>query len=51
MSQYYEIVSFCSAFPNQIDKIIDMVDPKGYIQHRLYKHHTVQVNYAFYTEK
>lgn len=30
-------------FPNQIDKIIDMLDPKGIISHRLYKHHTIKV--------
>jgi hypothetical protein len=43
MSQYFEIVSFCSAFPTQIDKIIEIMDPNCYIQHRLYKHHTIQV--------
>ena len=43
MSQYYEIVAFTSAFPANIDKVIDMLDPKGYIQHRLYKHHAVNV--------
>lgn len=43
MSQYYEIISFCSAFPNQVDKVIDMLDPKHLIEHRLYKHHTINV--------
>ena len=43
MSQYYEIVAFCPAFPNQVDKVIDMLDPKGYIRYRLYKHHAINV--------
>lgn len=30
-------------FPTQIDKVIDMLDPKGYISSRLYKHHTINV--------
>lgn len=43
MSQYYEIVSFCAAFPTQVDKVIDLLDPKRHIQHRLYKHHAILV--------
>jgi TFIIF-interacting CTD phosphatase-like protein len=43
MSQYYEIVAFTSAFPNQIDKVIDILDLKKHIKHRLYRHHAIQV--------
>jgi TFIIF-interacting CTD phosphatase-like protein len=43
MSQYYEIVSFTCAYPNQIDKIIDILDPHKYIKHRLYRHHALTV--------
>lgn len=43
MSQYYEIVSFTCAYPNQIDKIIDILDPHQYIKHRLYRHHALTV--------
>jgi len=43
MAQYYEIISFTSAYPNQIDKVIDILDHKGHIQHRLYRHHALSV--------
>lgn len=46
MSQYYEIISFCPGFPNQVDKVIDVLDPKQLIEHRLYKHHTINVRHA-----
>lgn len=39
MSQYYELISFTCAYPNQIDKVIDILDPKNNIKHRLYRHH------------
>ena len=34
-------------FPSQIDKVIDMLDPKRYISSRLYKHHTINVIICF----
>lgn len=43
MSQYYELIAFTSMFPTQIDKIIDLLDPKGHITSRLYRHHTINV--------
>lgn len=43
MAQYYEIISFTCAYPNQIDKVIDILDTRKSIQHRLYRHHTVPV--------
>jgi len=43
MSQYYELVSFTGAYPNQIDRVIDILDQKKHIKHRLYRHHTLIV--------
>ena len=43
MAQYYEIVSFSCGFPNQIDKVIDILDQHKYIKHRLYRHHAIMV--------
>jgi CTD small phosphatase-like protein 2 len=31
MSKYFEIVSYCAALPNQVDRIIDMIDQKRLI--------------------
>lgn len=42
MSQYFDIVIISDALPQQIDKIIDILDPKGIIQHRLYRYHMVE---------
>lgn len=42
MSQYFDIVVMSDALPQQIDKIIDILDPKNIIQHRLYKYHMVE---------
>ena len=44
MSQFYEIVSFTCAYPNQIDKVIDILDSKKHIKHRLYRHHAMWVH-------
>ena len=41
MSQYFDIVAISDALPQQIDKIIDLLDTKGVIKHRLYKYHMV----------
>lgn len=41
MNTYFEIVSFSPAYSHQIDKIIDVLDPKKNVKHRLYKHHTL----------
>jgi TFIIF-interacting CTD phosphatase-like protein len=43
MAQYYEIISFTCAYPNQIDKVIDILDARKSIKHRLYRHHAVPV--------
>ena len=42
MSQYFDIVVISDALPQQIDKIIDILDAKNVIQHRLYKYHMVE---------
>jgi TFIIF-interacting CTD phosphatase-like protein len=42
MSQYFDIVAISDALPQQIDKIIDLLDTKGMIKHRLYKYHMVE---------
>jgi TFIIF-interacting CTD phosphatase-like protein len=31
-------------FSSQIDKLIDMIDTKGLISRRLYRHHTINSN-------
>ena len=43
MSQYYEIVSFSDAMPNEVNKIINFLDRKKHIKHRLYKYHLDKV--------
>ena len=43
MHNYFEIVSFTNSLPNQVDKLISLLDPKGHIKHRLYKHHGIHV--------
>lgn len=41
MSQYYEIVVFSTAYPNHLNKVIDIVDRKRKVKHRLYRHHAI----------
>ena len=42
MAQYFDIVVICDSLPEQIDKIIDLLDTRGVIKHRLYKYHMVE---------
>ena len=42
MAQYFDIVVICDTLPQQIDKIIDILDTKQIIKHRLYKYHMVE---------
>jgi TFIIF-interacting CTD phosphatase-like protein len=51
MSQYYEIMSFTCAYPNQIDKVIDILDHKKHIKHRLYRHHAITVAFPSFRSK
>ncbi len=41
MSRYYEIIIFTAALQDYADFIIDKLDGKDYVAHRLYRHHTV----------
>lgn len=42
MGRYYDVVVISDALPQQIDKIIDLLDTKGIIKHRLYRYHMVE---------
>lgn len=42
MSQYYELVVFSAAYPNHLNKVIDIVDRKKRVKHRLYRHHAIR---------
>ncbi len=42
MSHYFDIVVISDSLPQQVDKIIDILDTKQVIQHRLYKYHMVE---------
>ncbi|MCB0370749.1 MAG: hypothetical protein KDD45_15330 [Bdellovibrionales bacterium] len=37
------MIAFTCAYPNQIDKVIDILDHKKHITHRLYRHHALSV--------
>lgn len=41
MSQYYEIVIFTAALSEYANWIIDKIDSKNLIKHKLYRQHTV----------
>lgn len=51
MSRYYNLVAFSAGLPNQIDGIIDILDNKSIIKHRLYRHHMIEVIIIFITGK
>jgi len=36
------LVVFSSAYPNHLNKVIDIVDRKRRVKHRLYLHHTIR---------
>ena len=44
MSQHFELVIFTAAQQDYADWIIDRLDPKGVISHRLYRQHTFMEN-------
>ena len=46
LSQYFEIVGFSAAFPNQMAKIFEALDKKKRVQHKLYLHHAIKVQYV-----
>jgi CTD small phosphatase-like protein 2 len=41
MGKYYEIVIFTAALEDYADFILEIIDSKHQIAHRLYRHHTV----------
>lgn len=46
MSQYFEIVIFTAAVKDYADQILDTIDKKGWITHRLYREHTRLEDYV-----
>lgn len=44
MSKYYEIVIFTAAMQEYADFILDLIDEKRVISHRLYRQHTTYDN-------
>ena len=44
MSQLYEIVVLSEESKKHTDTILDHIDPKGRISHRLYRQHCISVN-------
>ena len=48
MSRMFEIVVFTASQKLYADKVLDLVDPKRRISHRLYREHCVVVNKTYY---
>lgn len=48
MSQLYEIILFTASQKLYADKIIDQIDPKKRIAHRLYRQHCIVLNKSAY---
>jgi CTD small phosphatase-like protein 2 len=48
MSLLYEIVIFTASQKLYADKVIDLIDPKHRISHRLYREHCVAINKTYY---
>ena len=46
MSKHYEIVIFTAAVQEYADEILDKIDEKGFISHRLYREHTRLEDYV-----
>ena len=44
MHKYYEIVVFTAATQDYADYILDLIDKRGLISYRLYRHHATQQN-------
>merc|ERR1712137_55196 len=47
MSQYFELVVFTASVPKYADPVLDFLDPKRLIKHRLYRNNCVLANQAF----
>jgi Dullard-like phosphatase family protein len=48
MSRLFEIVVFTASQKMYADKVIDTIDPKGRISHRLYREHCIVINKTYY---
>ncbi len=48
MSKIYELVIFTASQKQYADKIIDKIDPRNRISHRLYRENCIIVNKIFY---
>ena len=46
MSKYYELVIFTAAVKDYADSILDTIDHKNWISHRLYREHTRLEDYV-----
>ncbi|KAL4473194.1 hypothetical protein ABPG72_015575 [Tetrahymena utriculariae] len=47
ISEFYEIVVFTAGMPDYANWVIDNFDTKGFIKHRLYRQHTLQIQNTF----
>ena len=48
MSKLFEIVVFTASQKLYADKVLDLIDPKHRISHRLYREHCVVINKTYY---
>lgn len=48
MSKLYEIIVFTASQKSYADKVIDLIDPKKRIAHRLYRDHCIIINKSYY---
>ena len=48
MSRIFEIVVFTASQKLYADKVLDLIDPKKRIAHRLYREHCVVINKTYY---
>eukprot|EP00744_Colponema_vietnamica_P004944 GILI01007312.1.p1 GENE.GILI01007312.1~~GILI01007312.1.p1 ORF type:complete len:591 (+),score=119.68 GILI01007312.1:311-2083(+) len=47
MSKVYEVVIFTAATQDYADWVLDQIDPKGFISHRLYRQHAIPYGSIF----
>lgn len=48
MSKMFEIVVFTASQRLYADKVLDLIDPKHRISHRLYREHCIVINKTYY---
>jgi CTD small phosphatase-like protein 2 len=48
MSQIYEIVVFTASQREYANRVIDLIDPKRRIAHRLFREHCVAINKQYF---